>query len=34
MNIKMELAAMERMTTGELVERYAELTGQPGTTPS
>jgi len=29
MNIKMELAAMDKMTTGELVERYAELTGQP-----
>ena len=28
-NIKAELAAMEKMTTGELVERYAELTGQP-----
>jgi hypothetical protein len=29
MNIKAELAAMEKMTTGELVERYAALTGQP-----
>ncbi|MGB2822287.1 MAG: DUF2924 domain-containing protein, partial [Phycisphaerae bacterium] len=29
MNIKAELAAMERLTTGELVERYAALTGQP-----
>lgn len=29
MNIKAELAAMEKMTTGELVERYTELTGQP-----
>ncbi|OQB81215.1 MAG: hypothetical protein BWX88_04349 [Planctomycetes bacterium ADurb.Bin126] len=29
MNIKAELAAMENMTTGELVERYAALTGQP-----
>ena len=29
MNIKVELAAMEKMTTGELVERYAALTGQP-----
>jgi len=28
MNIKAELAAMEKMTTGELVERYAALTGQ------
>ena len=25
MNIKAELAAMERMSTGELVERYAAL---------
>jgi len=29
MNIKAELAALERLTTGELVERYAALTGQP-----
>jgi hypothetical protein len=29
MNIKAELAALEKMTTGELVERYAALTGQP-----
>jgi len=29
MNIKAELAAMERLTTGELVERYAALTRQP-----
>jgi hypothetical protein len=29
MNIKAELAAMERLTTGELAERYAALTGQP-----
>jgi len=29
MNIKAELAALERMTTGELAERCAELTGQP-----
>ena len=29
MNIKAELATMERMSTGELVERYAALTGQP-----
>ena len=29
MNIKAELAAMERLTTGELVERHAALTGQP-----
>jgi len=29
MNIKAELGAMERLTTGELVERYAALTGQP-----
>jgi hypothetical protein len=29
MNIRAELAAMERLTTGELVERYAALTGQP-----
>jgi len=32
MNIKAELAALERMTTGELAERYAELTGQPART--
>ena len=32
MNIKAELAAMERMTTGELAERYTELTGQPART--
>ena len=29
MNIKVELAAMDKMSTGELTERYAELTGQP-----
>jgi len=29
MNIKAELEAMKRLTTGELVERYAALTGQP-----
>jgi len=29
MNIKAELAALERLTTGELAERYSELTGQP-----
>ena len=29
MNIKAELAAMERMSTGQLAERYAELTGRP-----
>jgi len=29
MNIKAELAAMDRLTTGKLVERYAALTGQP-----
>ena len=29
MNIKAELAGLEKMTTGELVERYAALTGQP-----
>ena len=29
MNIKAELAALERLATGELVERYSELTGQP-----
>ena len=29
MNIKAEVAAMENMTAGELVERYAALTGQP-----
>ena len=29
MNIKAELAALEKMSTGELVERYAALTGQP-----
>jgi len=29
MNIKAELAAMERLTIGPLVERYAALTGQP-----
>ena len=29
MNIKAELAVMEKMSTGELVERYAALTGQP-----
>jgi len=29
MNIKAELAALDRMATGELAERYAELTGQP-----
>ena len=28
MNIKAELAALERMSTGELAERYAELTGE------
>ncbi len=28
MNIKAEVAAMEKMSTGELAERYAELTGQ------
>jgi len=28
MNIKAELAALERLTTGELAERYAELTGE------
>jgi hypothetical protein len=28
MNIKAELAATEKMTTSELVKRYAELTGQ------
>jgi len=28
-NIKAELAALDRMTTGELAERYEELTGQP-----
>jgi len=29
MNIQHELATMERMNTGELAERYAELFGQP-----
>ena len=29
MNIKAELAAMERLMTGDLVERYAALTGHP-----
>ena len=29
MNVKQELATLERMTTGELAERYAELFGQP-----
>ncbi|MGC9455235.1 MAG: DUF2924 domain-containing protein [Phycisphaerae bacterium] len=29
MNIKAELAALEKMTTGELAERYADLTDQP-----
>ncbi|MCG3178600.1 MAG: hypothetical protein BIFFINMI_00928 [Phycisphaerae bacterium] len=29
MNVKQELARLERMTTGELAERYAELFGQP-----
>ena len=29
MNIKAELAATERLTTGELVERYVALTRQP-----
>ncbi len=29
MNIKAELAAMERLTTGELPERYTQLTGRP-----
>ena len=29
MNIKAELAALERMTTAELAGRYAELTGEP-----
>ena len=29
MNIKVELAALERMTTAELAGRYAELTGEP-----
>jgi hypothetical protein len=29
MNIKAELASMERLTTCELAERYAALTGQP-----
>jgi hypothetical protein len=29
MNIKAELATLERMTTGELAERYAALTGEP-----
>lgn len=29
MNIKAELAAMGRMTTGELAERHATMTGQP-----
>ena len=29
MNIKAELAALEKMSTRELVERYAALTGQP-----
>lgn len=28
MSTKAELAAMEKMTTGELVERYAALTGE------
>jgi hypothetical protein len=29
MNIQQELATMERMSTGQLAERYAELFGQP-----
>ncbi|MGC9455236.1 MAG: hypothetical protein ACP5HU_10280 [Phycisphaerae bacterium] len=29
MNIKAELAALEKMSTGELAERYADLTDQP-----
>ena len=29
MNIKAELAALEKMTTGELAEKYAALTDQP-----
>lgn len=32
MNVKQELATLERMSTGELAERYAELTGQPART--
>jgi hypothetical protein len=32
MNIKAELAALERMTTGELAERYTELTGEAART--
>jgi len=32
MNIKAELAALEKMTTGELAERYAELFDRPART--